>query len=366
MPERVSGPGGAGGAREGDVARETSREARERFFEAPRRGGAVASAGQGRGESARRSAVTLAIVVPCYDEEEVLPATLERLGRVRERLVEDALVTAESTVYFVDDGSRDGTWKLIEAAARERPWVHGIKLSRNRGHQNALLAGLLYVDADAVVTIDSDLQDDPEAIREMMLRHLEGAEIVYGVRSRRETDTFFKRITAEGYYRLLAAFGIDVVFNHSDFRLMGRAAIDALAQFSEVNLFLRGIVPQLGFPSACAYYERGERVRGESKYPLRKMLSFAWTGITSFSAVPLRWITTLGFVVSALSFAVGCWAIAVRLLDPASVPGWASTVVPMAFLGGIQLLSLGVIGEYLAKTYAETKRRPRFIVEKTI
>ncbi len=353
-------------------ARETGRADRERYFDvAPRaavagaaRPGADAKSSSLRATE-RPAAVTLAIVVPCFDEEAVLPTTIARLDELRRRLVADSLVTEESTVHFVDDGSTDGTWRLIEAAAARTPWIHGIKLSRNRGHQNALLAGLLFVDGDAVVTIDSDLQDDPAAIREMVLRHLDGAEIVYGVRSRRDTDTFFKRFTAEGYYRLLRRFGVDVVFNHSDYRLMGRRAVDALARFGEVNLFLRGIVPQLGFPSASVYYERSERAHGESKYPLRKMLAFAWTGITSFSAVPLRWITVFGFVVSALSFAVGCWALLVRLFGGA-VHGWASIVVPIAFLGGIQLLSLGVIGEYLAKTYAETKGRPRFIVERTI
>lgn len=351
-----------------DPARALARTERQRLFErAPGPGRATDAQGEPGGRAGRAAALTLAIVVPCYDEEEALPGTIERLAAERERLLAEALITEQSTVHFVDDGSRDGTWEIIEAAARDRAWVHGIKLSRNRGHQNALLAGVLFVEGDAIVTIDSDLQDDPSAIREMVLRHQEGAEIVYGVRSRRDSDTFLKRVTAEGYYRLLSRFGVDVVFNHADYRLMGRRAVDALAQFGEVNLFLRGIVPLLGFPSASVYYERAERARGESKYPLAKMLAFAWTGITSFSAVPLRWITTLGFVVSLVAFAVGCWALWVRVFSaPQSVPGWASTVVPVAFLGGIQLLSLGVIGEYLSKTYAETKRRPRFIVEKTI
>jgi len=315
--------------------------------------------------STPRGAIALAIVVPCFDEEEVLPTTIERLADLRDRLLSEGLIREESTVHFVDDGSRDGTWSIVEQAAAVLPWVHGIKLSRNRGHQNALLAGLLTVKGDAVVSIDADLQDDVGAIREMVLRHAEGAEIVYGVRNARRADTWFKRFTAESYYRLLRLFGVDVVFNHSDYRLVGRGALDALAGFGEVNLFLRGIVPQLGFPTARVRYERAQRFAGESKYPLRRMLAFAWDGITSFSSIPLRWITTLGFLVSLASFATGCWAIGVHLLV-GGVPGWASTLVPIAFLGGIQLLSLGVIGEYVGKTYGETKRRPRFVVEKTI
>ncbi len=307
----------------------------------------------------------LTIVVPCFNEEEVLPDTIARLGALHASLVAEGLIAPESTVDFVDDGSRDATWSLIEEAARTRPWVRGIKLSRNRGHQNAVLAGMLEADGDAVVTIDADLQDDPSTVREMVRRHLDGAEIVYGVRSGRATDTFFKRFTAEAYYRLLAAFGVDVVFNHADYRLMGRRAVRALEEFSEVNLFLRGIIPQLGFRAERVQYERAERHAGESKYPVRKMLALAWDGITSFSAVPLRAITAVGLGVSLLSFATALWALAVRFLEPGAVVlGWASTVVPIAFLGGIQLLSLGIIGEYVAKVYAETKRRPRYVVER--
>jgi glycosyltransferase involved in cell wall biosynthesis len=310
--------------------------------------------------------VTLAIVVPCFNEEEVLPTTIERLAELRDALLSERLILEGSTVVFVDDGSSDSTWAIVEDAARALPWVHGVRLSRNRGHQNALVAGLMSASGDAVVSIDADLQDDLGTIREMLLEHARGAEIVYGVRSERRADTRFKRVTAEAYYRLLRLFGVDVVFNHADYRFMGRRAIAALREFGEVNLFLRGIVPQLGFRRASVYYERVARTAGTSKYPLLKMLALAWEGITSFSAIPLRWITLLGFTVSALSFAVGCWAFGVRLLVPGSVPGWASTVVPIAFLGGIQLLSLGVIGEYVGKTYVETKRRPRFIIEKSI
>jgi glycosyltransferase involved in cell wall biosynthesis len=313
-----------------------------------------------------RTPPRIALVIPCFNEEEVLPATAARLGPLLERLVAEGVVQAASTVHFVDDGSTDRTWALVEELAARHPWVHGLKLSRNRGHQNALVAGLFEVDADAIVSVDADLQDDLEAIRAMVAEHAAGAEIVYGVRNRRTSDTFFKRATAEGYYRLLNAFGVDVVFNHADYRLMGRRALRALREFSEVNLYVRGLIPQLGFRTARVYYERAERFAGESKYPVRKMLAFAWDGITSFSTVPLRWITAAGFVVSALSFAVGAWALFVRLVDPHSMPGWASTVIPMTFLGGIQLVSLGVIGEYVGKIYAETKRRPRYIVEKVI
>lgn len=314
----------------------------------------------------RSGPIELAIVVPCFDEEEVLPETVERLARLRASLLRDGLASERSTVWFVDDGSRDGTWRLVEEAARLLPWVHGIKLSRNRGHQAALLAGLLTVEAEAIVTIDADLQDDLGAVREMLVRHLEGAEVVYGVRRSRASDSWFKRTTAEGYYRLLERLGVDVVFNHADYRLLGRQALAALRLYGEVNLFLRGIVPQLGFRAARVEYDRSERFAGESKYPLGRMLAFAWDGVTSFSAVPLRWITGLGFVVSAIAFVTGLWAILVHFGSPAAVPGWASTVVPMAFLGGIQLLSLGVIGEYVGKLYGEAKRRPRFIVEKSL
>jgi glycosyltransferase involved in cell wall biosynthesis len=329
---------------------------------------AVGGAGAGTEPDGRgaRTSVDLAIVVPCFDEEEVLPETVERLARLRASLVAGGLASPASTVWFVDDGSRDRTWQLVEAGARIFPWLHGIKLSRNRGHQNALLAGLLGVEADAIVTVDADLQDDLGAIEEMMRRHAAGAEIVYGVRRARTTDSAFKRTTAEGYYWLLQRFGVDVVFNHADFRLLGRRALEALRGYAEVNLFLRGIVPQLGFPTARVEYDRTERFAGESKYPLGKMLGFAWDGITSFSAVPLRWITALGLGVSLVAFGIGLWATAVRFFFPDAVPGWASTVIPIAFLGGIQLLGVGVIGEYVGKVYGEVKRRPRYIVEKRV
>jgi glycosyltransferase involved in cell wall biosynthesis len=305
----------------------------------------------------------LSLVVPCYSEEAVLPETISRLTRLLENLVENNLVDAGSHVIFVDDGSRDRTWQIIQDASANSPAVQGIKLSRNRGHQNALLAGLLDAKGDVAISVDADLQDDLGAIEKMILAHRQGSDIVFGVRKSRDTDTFFKRFTAEGYYRLLERFGVEVVFNHADYRLMSRRAIEALREFNEVNLFLRGIIPQLGFPSSIVYYDRAERFAGESKYPLGKMLALAWQGITSFSTVPLRMITALGFLISLISFGITLWALFIRLFSDQAVPGWTSTVVPIYLLGGIQLLCIGIIGEYLAKTYMETKRRPHFFIE---
>ena len=305
----------------------------------------------------------LSIVVPCYNEEAALPETVNRLMRLVRGLAAEGRIERGSHVVLVDDGSRDRTWSLIETYAAAHPEIRGIKLSRNRGHQNALLAGLLGAQGDITISVDADLQDDLNAIGEMIAAHAGGADIVYGVRKRRDTDSFFKRFSAEAYYWLLARMGVDIVFNHADYRLLSRRALDALKQFDESNLFLRGIIPQLGFRTAVVYYDRAERYAGESKYPLRKMLSFAWEGITSFSAAPLRLITGLGVLISLGSFLISLWAIWVRVFSASAVPGWASTVVPLYFLGGVQLLCTGIIGEYLAKIYMETKRRPHFIVE---
>lgn len=309
---------------------------------------------------------TLAVVVPCYNEEEVLPETIRQLLLVRSRMVEEGLITPTSNLYFVDDGSRDRTWSLIEEFAAKEACVHGIKLSRNRGHQNAVLAGLFHAEGDAVVTIDADLQDDIGVLFQMVSNYARGHDIVYGVRKRRETDSWFKRVTAEGYYRVLSAMGVNVIFNHADFRLMSRRAIDALKDYGEVNLFLRGIVPTIGFPSAVVYYDRHERFAGESKYPLRKMMALAIDGITSFSTVPLRIIAALGLIIFVVSLILSGWVIWIRLFTDQSVPGWASLTLPIYLMGGIQLLSLGVLGEYVAKTYMETKRRPRFFVDKFV
>jgi len=308
----------------------------------------------------------LAIVIPCYNEEAVLPETSSRLILLLSELISSGSISQDSYVLFVDDGSRDATWSIIEKLAAENGCFRGVKLSRNRGHQTALVAGLLAAEGDAIVSVDADLQDDLQAIEQMATAFKAGADVVYGVRKRRETDTFFKRFTAEGYYRLLEKLGVEIVFNHSDYRLLSRRAIDALRQFEERNLFLRGIIPQLGFPSAIVYFDRAERFAGESKYPLKKMLAFAWQGITSFSAAPLRAITGIGILISLGSFLVAAWALWIRFFSDSAVPGWTSTVVPMYFLGGVQLLCIGIIGEYLAKIYVEVKRRPHYFIEKTV
>ncbi len=306
---------------------------------------------------------SLAIVVPCYNEEQVLPETSRRMSGLIRELIAEGKVSRASAVYFVDDGSKDRTWLLIEQFAAEDRHVKGIKLSRNRGHQNALLAGLFTADGDAVVSIDADLQDDIGAIREMVERFRAGTEIVYGVRRRRQTDSRFKRLTANLFYRLMRALGADSIHNHADYRLMSRRAVDSLKQYREVNLYLRGIIPLLGFRSEIVYYDRAKRFAGESKYPLRKMIALALEAITSFSVVPLRVISLLGFAVFMGSMAVSAWVLWVRFFSVDAVPGWASVVLPMYFLGGVQILCIGVIGEYLGKLYAEVKARPRFLIE---
>lgn len=313
-----------------------------------------------------RSMVALNLVVPCFNEEEVLPETAKRMLALLDRLSRDREIAPSSTLTFVDDGSQDRTWALIETLHAQDARVHGIKLSRNRGHQNALLAGLLTAPGDIVISLDADLQDDLNAIPEMLHAYRQGAEVVFGVRSCRDSDTFFKRFTARSYYRLLRYFGVDVLPDHADFRLMSRRALDALQDFHEVNLFLRGIIPLLGFPTAVVKYERHARFAGRSKYPLHKMIGLACDGIASFSSRPLLWSSHVGVALCAVSVAIGMWALAIRLFTDQAVPGWASTVVPMYFLGGVQLLFLGIIGGYVSKIYSETKHRPRYIIEKTL
>ena len=310
--------------------------------------------------------VRLAVVVPCYNEEEVLPETARRLVLLLDQLVAQGLAHESSAIYFVDDGSRDRTWALTQELSAAQPRVHGLKLSRNRGHQNALLAGLFNAPGDVLISVDADLQDDLGVIEQMLVKYREGAEIVFGVRQSRAKDTVFKRATAEGYYKLLRAMGVDLVFNHADYRLMSRRVVTCLAEYGEVNLFLRGIVPQIGFKSATVVYDRSERFAGESKYPLRKMLAFAMDGITSFSVVPLRLLTTLGLFFAALSLLMVLYVLYGTLVLKATVPGWASSVIPIYFLGGVQLLGMGILGEYVAKIYLETKRRPRFVVEESV
>jgi glycosyltransferase involved in cell wall biosynthesis len=308
----------------------------------------------------------LTIVVPCYNEEAVLPETTRRLMALLDSLVASGAVRDDSHVCFVDDGSADATWRMIETLSAQSPRIRGMKLSRNRGHQNALLAGLLSATGDVVVSMDADLQDDVTAVNAMLSEYRRGSQLVYGVRKRRDVDSAFKRWTALSFYRLMRRMGAEIIYNHADYRLMSRVAVEALREYGEVNLFLRGIVPQLGFRWSTVEYDRGERFAGESKYPLPVMLSLAVQGLTSFSTVPLRIITVLGLTVSLLSSAVTVWALIARFVSPDVVPGWASTVVPIYFLGGVQLLSMGILGEYLAKTYLETKRRPRYIVETTV
>lgn len=314
----------------------------------------------------RQRPLRLALVVPCYNEEEVLSETIGRLSEVMARLHRDGTIRHDSRIYFVDDGSRDRTWSLIDQACHENRWVAGIKLARNHGHQHALLAGLFTAEGDAVVSLDADLQDDINAIFEMVERHLDGADVVYGVRRRRDADSAFKRGTAHGFYWLMRLLGVRLISDHADYRLMSRRALEHLKSFREVNLFLRGIIPLLGFPSATVYYDRGERHAGISKYPLRRMLSFALDGVTSFSNFPLRMITGLGFLVFILALASSAWILYVALFTDRAVPGWASTALPMYLLGGIQLLCLGVMGEYIGKLYSEVKSRPRFIIESVV
>jgi glycosyltransferase involved in cell wall biosynthesis len=308
----------------------------------------------------------LGIVIPCYNEEEVLPETSRRIIALIDRLVAVGKIGDDSQVFFVDDGSKDRTWALIEALASRSRRVVGIKLSRNRGHQNALIAGLFNAEGDALVSVDADLQDDLDAIEKMIERFRAGVEIVYGVRKRRETDTTFKRATAEAFYRLIAALGAESVHNHADYRLMSRRAVECLKQYAEVNLFLRGIVPLIGFKSEVVYYDRVSRFAGESKYPLKKMVSLALDAITSFSVVPLRLITLAGSIIFVVSMIITLWALWVRLFTTAAVPGWTSVVLPMYFLGGIQILCIGILGEYLGKTYVEVKARPRYFIEATV
>ncbi|RXS85103.1 glycosyltransferase family 2 protein [Geobacillus sp. PK12] len=309
----------------------------------------------------------LAIVVPCYNEEEVLPETARRLTALLEQLLEEGAVAIGSHIVFVDDGSRDRTWALIEEESERNPFVSGVKLARNVGHQRALLAGLETVRAyaDCAVSIDADLQDDVEAIREFVQKYREGYDIVYGVRRSRKTDTWFKRTTAQAFYRFMRAIGIELIYNHADFRLMSKRALDELSRYTEVNLFLRGLVPLVGFRSTCVFYDRHERWAGQSKYPLKKMLAFAFDGITSLSVAPIRAITLIGFLAFLASGAAGLYALISKLLGRAE-SGWTSLMISVWFIGGLMLMSLGLIGEYIGKIYQEVKRRPRFAIETTV
>lgn len=309
----------------------------------------------------------LYVVVPCYNEQEVLPETSKRLKAKMTALMDAGRIDERSRVMLVNDGSRDRTWEMIEELHESDPLFAGVKLSRNRGHQNALLAGLMTAReyADVTISMDADLQDDIDAMDKFLDEYEKGSDVVYGVRSQRKTDTIFKRVTAEGFYRLMKALGVDIVFNHADYRLLSRRALDGLAEYKEVNLFLRGMVPLVGFQSSTVMYERHERFAGESKYPLKKMLAFAFDGITSLSIKPIRLIFSLGVIIFLFSLVMLLYALISKWTGRAGT-GWTSIVASIWMIGGIQLLCLGVIGEYIGKIYSETKQRPRYIIEKIL
>jgi glycosyltransferase involved in cell wall biosynthesis len=304
------------------------------------------------------------MVIPCYNEEEVLRVTAERMREKYISLAQQKLISPESRIVFVNDGSKDSTWDIIRELHEASPSLFsGIDLAHNSGHQNAVLAGLMTVKdiCDISITMDADLQDDINAVDEMVKKYYEGNQVVYGVRSSRKTDTFFKKFTAESFYKFMKLMGADVVYNHADFRLMSRRVLEELAGFKEVNLFLRGMVPLIGFKSCSVFYERSERFAGESKYPLRKMISFAVNGITSFTTKPLKFITATGFIMSVMSVFAFIWAFVAKFAGFAEL-GWSSLLCSIWLIGGLQLFCLGIIGEYVGKIYAEVKHRPRFIV----
>ena len=307
----------------------------------------------------------LMIVIPCYNEEQVLPETSKRIAVKMQTLIESGACGADSRVLFVDDGSKDRTWELIDALHKQNPLFEGLKLSRNRGHQNALLAGLMTArkHCDVSISMDADLQDDMDAIDRFLEAYENGCDVVYGVRNKRKSDTFFKRQTALLFYKLMKALGVDITYNHADYRLMSRRALEALASFKEVNLFLRGLAPLIGFQTGVVYYDRTARFAGESKYPFKKMLAFAVDGITSFSVKPLRLITTLGIIIVIVSVLMLIYVLISWILGT-TVLGWTSILASIWMIGGIQLFCLGVIGEYIGKIYNESKHRPRFIIER--
>ena len=306
----------------------------------------------------------LYLVIPCYNEEEVLPETSKRLTAKLGAMIEMGLISQDSKIVFVNDGSKDHTWQLIRQYHEENPMIQGINLSRNKGHQNALLAGLMTVKeyCDMAISMDADLQDDVDAIDQFVEKYYEGCEVVYGVRSERKTDSFFKRASAQSFYKLMLHMGVEIGYNHADYRLMSRRALGEVEGFKEVNLFLRGIVPLIGFQSGVVTYERHERFAGESKYPLKKMLNFAFDGITSFSVKPIRMVTTLGIIIFAISILMLIYFLITWCIGW-TVPGWTSIVVSVWAIGGLQLLAIGIIGEYIGKIYMETKARPKFIVQ---
>ncbi len=307
----------------------------------------------------------LYVVVPCYNEEEVLHDTAQKLYEKMKYLKETDKISAKSRIVFVDDGSKDSTWSMITELHNQEETFQGLKLSRNKGHQNALLAGLLIAKdyCDFTISLDADLQDDINAIDEMIDKYYQGCEIVYGVRNSREKDTVFKKTTAESFYKLMNSMDVELVYNHADYRLMSKKAVEALESFKEVNLFLRGIVPMIGYKTDVVYYERKERLAGVSKYPLKKMISFAWQGITSLSTRPIKFITGIGTAIFLISILILIYSF-VRHWTGATEIGWTSMMVSIWAIGGLQLLSIGIIGEYIGKVYLETKERPKYIIEK--
>jgi polyisoprenyl-phosphate glycosyltransferase len=309
----------------------------------------------------------LYLVIPCYNEEEVLSETSTRLLDKINTMINNEDISKESKILFINDGSKDKTWDIIEGLYNKNSIFSGVNLSRNKGHQNALLAGLMVAKehADMVISLDADLQDDINVIDEFVKEYYSGSDIVYGVRSSRKTDAFFKRTTALGYYKVMNRLGVDLIYNHADYRLMSKRAIEGLSEFKEVNLFLRGIVPLIGYKYSIVEYERHERFAGESKYPLKKMLAFAWDGITSFSIKPIRIITSLGFSIFILSLIALVYSLVVKFMGKTQA-GWTSLTISIWMIGGIQLLSLGVIGEYIGKIYNETKSRPRYIIKEIL
>lgn len=310
---------------------------------------------------------TLYIVIPCYNEEDVLNETTKRLSKKLKELIKNKKISNQSRVMYVNDGSKDKTWDIIKNINKKEELFTGISLSRNRGHQNALLAGLLTAKdyADVVISMDADLQDDINVINEMIDKYHEGNDIVYGVRSSREKDSFFKKITAESFYKFMKFLGVDCIYNHADYRLASKRVLEELSNYKEVNLFLRGIFPLIGFKSDVVYYERNKRYAGISKYPLKKMLNFAWDGITSFSIKPLRLICVLGFIILFISISIMIYSL-VRKLTGNTVQGWTFLSISIWFIGGIQMISIGIIGEYIGKIYQETKSRPRYIIEENL
>ncbi|MBR1414179.1 MAG: glycosyltransferase family 2 protein [Bacilli bacterium] len=309
----------------------------------------------------------LYVVVPCYNEEEVLEETNKRLVEKLKDLINKSSISKNSRIMYVNDGSKDKTWELIEKLHKSNELVCGLKLSRNRGHQNALFAGLMTAKdkADMIISMDADLQDDINAVDEMIEKYYNGCEVVYGVRSSRKKDTFFKKFTAEGFYKIMKFMGVDIVFNHADYRLTSKRVLSELSNYKEVNLFLRGLFPVIGFKSDVVYYERAERFAGESKYPLKKMVSFAWEGITSFTVKPLKMIMNLGLIIALFSFIFLIYVI-IGYFTGNSVSGWTTIIVLLCLFSGIQIFCIGIIGEYLGKVYIETKERPRYIIAQAL